>query len=203
MNRKTNLLRMAARVRRSKLQPMHPLGRLCIARRLGQSIVAAFALTIVGCASHSGSQRESLTLEPGDLPSLSGKWTDTRETAQAGKCSIGERTDKRWQRKEVDAKESESITVEADGTITAHRYLDDGTLGSEPLWWGSVNDRLEVTAEQESKAECQGVKSGVSTRLRGQFYRDQKGPLLELTGLEKTCPSMGCEFNIAYRLTRK
>lgn len=193
----------AAEVRTSKLQPKQLLGRLCTSRRLVLSAVAAVALTIVGCASPASSQRESLTLQPGDLPSLSGKWTGTRETAQAGKCSIGERSDKRWQRKEVDAKEAEAITIESDGTITAHHYLDDGTLATEPLWWGSVNDKLEVTAEQESKAECQGVKSRVSTRLRGQFYRDQKGPLLELTGLEKTCPSMGCEFNIAYRLTRK
>jgi hypothetical protein len=155
------------------------------------------------CASQPVPKHEPLELGQVGLASLSGDWAGTRETKQAGKCSIGERDDKRWQRSQMDSDESVQIVVEADGTITARRHLKEGTLAPRPEWWGSVDDRLLVTAEQDSNAECGGVKSSVMTRLQGQFERGAKGAILELSGLEKTCPGMGCEFKIVYRLTKK
>jgi hypothetical protein len=182
----------------------HPSGLFDPAERyLLRFVILVAVVSAGGCASQASAKHQRLELGRAGLSSLSGDWAGTMETTQAGKCSIGERTDKRWQRAQIDQNEVVHVLVETDGTIRAHRYLKDGTLAPASAWWGSVSESLEVTAEQDSKAECQDAKSEVMTRLRGQFDRGPKGPALELAGLEKTCPRMGCEFNIVYRLTKK
>jgi hypothetical protein len=67
----------------------------------------------------------------------------------------------------------------------------------------AINQNLHVTAQQNSNAECQGSKSNVTTRLDGQFVGTRSAPTLELSGTERTCPTLGCEFKLTYRVTRK
>jgi hypothetical protein len=129
-NMRVQRTRYSASLRGSPLT-RHPLGRQSSLRRFARPVLVAAVLVGGGCATQS---HQPLELGQAGLTSLSGDWTGVRETSQAGKCSIGERADKRWQRAQVDNEELFEIAVDSDGTITARRYLEDGILAPAPAW---------------------------------------------------------------------
>jgi hypothetical protein len=125
------------------------------------------------------------------------------EEKQAGKCSLGYRSDRNWPKNGVTFDQRLRITIDADGAFTAVPILKGDLTSPDVAWWGLITKDLKINAQRTSKAECQGIKSEVITRLKGQIGQSSAGPTLELSGQEQACPKMGCVFDLSYRLARK
>jgi len=190
---------------RSSPLTRHPLGRTNgLGRRLVQLHAFSLSLAVLTkCSSAVPPVTQPLELGAGGLASLSGDWIGSVETRQAGKCTIGYRSGVGWQSGTLKAREHVRLRIEPDGYFTAAEDPKNESDASALAWSGAIGDDLKVNASRKSQAECQGVKSEVTTRLQGRIGRSTAGPTLELAGQEETCPEMDCVFTLSYRLVKK
>jgi hypothetical protein len=159
--------------------------------------------TALSCASGSVPEEQALDLGSSGLQALSGEWSGTLKTRQAGKCSIGFRLDQRWQSSALREKVRIRVAVDPDGAFTGREHGPDGTEFEWVDWRGTLSDALHVVAIRGSQAECRGEKSEIKTQLEGRVVRGRDGPTLELSGREEWCPKMGCIFAVTYRLVKR
>jgi len=155
-------------------------------------IVAGVLLGGAGCASTD--------LGPGGKTSLSGSWEGTVKERQLGKCALGVNRDQ--PKKTLTVPSRVQIVVDQDGTLRAWESQAE-TPTDPPDWEGTLGDDLGVRASRTSQAECRGESTSVTTSLTGRVTVNGAARQLEVTGREETCPTLGCIFEVTYRLVKK
>ena len=175
----------------------HPLGRPlppALLTRLSSAslIIAGVLLTIAGCASTD--------LGPGGKTSLSGAWEGTVEERQLGTCALGLNRDQ--PKKKLTMPSQVQIVIDQDGTLNAWESQTP-TPTDPPDWEGTLGEDLGIRASRTSKAECKGESTSVTTSLTGRVTANGASRQLEVTGREETCPTLGCIFEVTYRLVKK
>ena len=175
----------------------HPLGRH-IAALL--RVACGSSLLVSSCTSAGGQVRQPPDLGGGGMESLSGEWRGSLRERKTGSCTIGWRTDKRFQGSELTHKVKAEAVVSADGSFSIREFLDDA---SEPAaWTGAIDASFRVNAVMTSQAVCRGEEHENHIRVAGTLFRESNHLRLELFGNDDRCPKLGCSFSLTYELTK-
>jgi hypothetical protein len=92
--------------------------------------------------------------------------------------------------------------MRADGAFDVHGYEPDGSQSKTLAAIGVVDASFRVTALRAFQSNCPGGPSDTKTKLIGQISEEPEGTMLQMSGLEETCPKSGCAFKLHYRLVR-
>ena len=190
------------RTRSSASPPRSPLTRSPLGRSswswglaLGTAIHVLILCSNLGCTSSGVTSTEPLTLGSAGLAELSGDWSGTLEFRQTGQCTMGKSAKRRYPI-------HLSLIVDSDGVVTVQEYKSKKEFG--PIHWsGALSQTLHLTALRVTPVTCSDGKSEKSARLDGQVARGARGPILEASGDEATCPNMGCTFALTYQLVKE
>ena len=118
---------------------------------------------------------------------LSGNWTGTYETVQAGTCT--------WS---GPASEAATATWQVvNNTITGTVSRQVGQSSSSKQFTGTLNGNV-VSVGETTNAVCNGTSRSYVSRFSGTVM----GNTLTLTSRDTLCPAQGCIFGRTLRLTR-
>jgi hypothetical protein len=179
---------------------VHAAPRRLARPRHWSGVVATVAvLAIVSCQSAaSGPPAASVPVE-----ALTGEWVGTMGLRQLGACSIaGNPT---LADDESQSKITVVLKVEPDGRLSAwEKTRPDAILDPlKPRWSGTVSKDLEIAVSKRTDAECDGKWFHSQTEMKGSAFEGKTTDSIQVSGRENSCPLMGCEFQVTYRLTRK
>jgi hypothetical protein len=164
----------------------------------------AFLLTVgalSSCSSSRSASRAPLDIGTGGLESLSGEWQGTMREVKTGSCTIGWRTDKRFQGSELKHSLRAEWLVSPDGSFTTREFIDD--VAEPTVWTGVVDQSLRIDGLLVSQAACRGEEHESHVRLTGSVFRGPNGPTLEVSGQDDRCPTLGCSFTLTYELVKR
>ena len=158
---------------------------------LGGAVLAAAA----GLACQSAGASKVAPVQ-----SLSGDWAGTITVHQVGKCAIGQNVEDAGQ--DTSSPIWVSLEVDANGAFVAWEPMRD-TFAAGPLrWTGTIDSTLRVSGVRTSSVPCRGTVQ-LATPMNGQATVGAASSSMVVSGLESSCPNMGCAFSVTYRLRKE
>jgi hypothetical protein len=94
------------------------------------------------------------------------------------------------------------LNVAPDGKFTASECYSD-PCEHTPDWTGEIRQGVRLSGLRTSEAECRGIFLKNTTELTGIVSQKSSTITLEVAGREEMCLSLGCVFQMTYRLERQ